>query len=96
MRARLVAAANRELEQAIFYYESRRDGLGVEFADEFDRSVAAILARPLTWPAAGHDTRRYRMNRFNYGIIYAVHGDEVVILAVAHPSRAQEYWADRI
>jgi hypothetical protein len=28
----------------------------------------------------------YRMKRFEFGIMYGIHGDEVVLAAVAHPS----------
>jgi mRNA-degrading endonuclease RelE of RelBE toxin-antitoxin system len=40
--------------------------------------------------------RKYRMRRFEYGIIYGVQGEEVVVAAVAHPSRQSDYWVDRI
>jgi plasmid stabilization system protein ParE len=96
MTVRLLSPAQRELEQAILYLESQQPGLGLEFAEEFDRAVAVIEANPRTWPQASKNTHRYRMNRFEYGIIYAVHGDEAVVVAISHPSRQPDYWVDRI
>lgn len=95
MKPRLLSPANRELEEAIHYYESRRDGLGLEFANEFDRAIEAILASPLTWPQVDNGLRKYRLRRFEYGIIYGVVEDEVVVVAVTHPSRHPDYWVDR-
>lgn len=96
MTARLLSPAQRELEQAILYLEAQRPGLGLEFAEEFDRAIAAIEANPKTWPEASRNTRRYRMKRFEYGIYYAVQGDEAVIVAISHASRQPDYWIDRI
>jgi plasmid stabilization system protein ParE len=96
MIVRLLSPALRELEEATLYYESRREGLGAEFADEFDRSIAAILDAPTRWPASDKQTRRYRMDRFQYSIFCGLHGDEIVIVAVSHPSRQTNYWVDRI
>jgi mRNA-degrading endonuclease RelE of RelBE toxin-antitoxin system len=96
MTARLLSPAHREFEEAVLYYESRPDGLGAEFVDEFDRSIAAILEAPSRWPQVAKEMRKYRMRRFEYGIIYGVQGEEVVVAAVAHPSRQSDYWVDRI
>ena len=96
MTVRLLSPAQRELEQAIFYLEAQRQGLGSDFAAEFDRAVAAIEANPNRWPQSSRDTRRYRIRRFEYGVYYAVQGHEAVVVAVSHPSRRPEYWVDRI
>lgn len=34
--------------------------------------------------------------RFPYQVVYVVHADGVVVLAVAHDRRAPSYWAARI
>jgi hypothetical protein len=96
MTVRILSPALRELAEATSYYESRRGGLGDEFADEFERSLHAILDAPSRWPASAKNTRRYRMDRFQYSIFYGVLFEEVVVVAVSHPSRQPDYWLDRI
>jgi plasmid stabilization system protein ParE len=93
---RLLSPANRELEQAILYYEAQRVGLGREFADEFDRAVSVILENPMRWPQSSRHTHRYRMHRFAYAIHYFVEPAEVVIAVIAHPRRNPTSFGDRL
>jgi plasmid stabilization system protein ParE len=93
---RLLSPAERELEQAMLYFEQQRPGLGLEFADEFDRAVAMILENPLRWPRSSDHAHRYRMHRFEFGIHYFVEPTEIVIAVVAHPSRDPASWSGRL
>jgi hypothetical protein len=36
--------------------------------------------------------RRYRLNRFPYGLVYAVLDNEIVIVAIMHLHRKPDYW----
>ena len=40
--------------------------------------------------------RRCRLSRFPYGLIYAVEGANMLVLAVAHLHRDPGYWRDRV
>src|SRR5687768_5920789 len=95
-RVRLLSPAHRELEQAILYYEAQQAGLGLQFADEFDRAVAAIVEHPLRWPQFSDNARRYGIHRFEFGIYYFVEPSEVVIAVIAHPSRDTPSFVDRL
>jgi hypothetical protein len=39
---------------------------------------------------------RCRVNRFPYGLVYEVSGEEIVIVAVMHLHRRPGYWRDRV
>ena len=92
--------AEEELYAAAAYYEDRVAGLGHDFLSEFDAAVAEVVSNPLQcalWPdlLATLGVRRKLLPRFPYGLPYLSVDDRVVVLAVAHLSRAPGYWLDR-
>jgi toxin ParE1/3/4 len=88
-------AVGAEVVAAAGFYEQRVPGLGTDFLDEFDRSITAIAAAPLTWRVAGGNKRRHLMKRFPYGIYYRVTLDEVRILVLKHHAQHPDYGSDR-
>ena len=55
------------------------------------RQIPAVTVR-----FVGEGVRRCRMNRFPYGLIYAVDNGDILVLAVAHLHREPGYWRDRL
>lgn len=96
MNVRFLAPAQRELDDAVAWYNEQVIGLGLEFLDELDRAVRRVLAFPLSYPEIEPGIRRCRLARFPYGLIYGVDDETVVIVAVAHLHRRPRYWIDRI
>lgn len=56
--------AEKELLDAIDYYESCQKGLGHEFAVEIYAALERIVKYPEIWPPFGDDIRRSSVNRF--------------------------------
>jgi plasmid stabilization system protein ParE len=74
------------------WYESKRLGLGREFAEELNRIVERIAAGPLHFPRVHGETRRAVLSRFPYAVYFCVADAAVVVLAIhgrQHPSRWQ-------
>ncbi len=88
-------AAEAEVVAAARFYQQAINGLGSQFLDEFDRSIAAILKSPERWRVIKDDKRRYLMLRFPYGLYCRIVGDEVRILVVKHHSQHPDYGTDR-
>jgi hypothetical protein len=88
-------AARDELAEAIAHYDGERANLGDEFLDEFVRAVERIRSWPEAWPRASRNSRRCRLNRFPYGVVYQVRDTEILVLALAHLARKPAYWKDR-
>ena len=93
--------AQAEVERAGEHYERERAGLGHEFADEYDRSLADVLANPTMYPPDEDgppevETRYRLLHRFPYRIIYTARDTGVYILAVAHTSQRPGYWQARL
>ena len=96
MKYLLTAPAARELEDAIEYYESERPGLGGEFSREFEEAIHHVLAYPNASPRATLRTRRHRVARFPYQVIFEVRPEVVIVHAVAHLRRRPLYWRGRL
>ncbi len=92
----LLEPALAELDEAVEYYESQAVGLGASFLEEFSRSVQLIHAHPLAWHPLGENTRRCRLTRFPYGVVYAVTDEEIIVVAIAHLHRRPKYWLSRM
>ena len=96
MNVRFLTPAQRELDDAVGWYDEQVTGLGLEFLDELDRAVRRVVAFPLSYPEIEPGIRRCRLARFPYGLIYGVDGETVIVVAVAHLHRRPRYWIDRI
>jgi plasmid stabilization system protein ParE len=88
--------AEEEMNEAARFYESRTEGLGLDFLNEVEKTVASILAHPLAGPSVSENLRRRIVPRFPFGIVYAIHEDKVVVVAVAHLKRRPGYWKSRV
>lgn len=88
--------AEAELIEAAQFYHRRVPGLGAEFLNATDRSIAAIQEDPLRWSVLEADVRHYLMPRFPYAIYYRLFPDHIRILAFKHHSRHPDYWRDRL
>jgi len=92
---RFLPEAETELDDAIAYYEVQLAGLGREFAAEVQAGLARIEEFPEGWQLLGRRVRRYRLNRFLYGLLYAALDGEIVVVAVMHLHRKPDYWETR-
>jgi hypothetical protein len=95
VKARLVPAARVEFLEALNYFQGQTVGLGRDFALDFGDTVKQIVRRPLACPAHLNGTRRCRLKRFRYGVVYRVLEKEIRVLAVMHLHRRPGYWRGR-
>lgn len=96
MKINFLKVAELELKESVEFLNDQSEGLGFEFANEIKRTIKRITEFPEAWPMLSTNTRRARLNRFPYGIIYSHTKDEVLILVVMHLHRDPEYWKDRL
>jgi plasmid stabilization system protein ParE len=87
--------AERELNDAAQYYEHEQPGLGVAFIAEVRRCVEVLAEHPESGPGVLGAIRRRLCQRFPYGLLYTVSGDELRILAVMNLKRRPLYWVGR-
>jgi len=93
----LAPQARRELRAAMHRYERERIGAGRDLLLAVETALERIREGPHTFPR-WHDEKPYRrllVPRFKFSIFYRERDADVVVLAVAHPSRRPGYWLGR-
>ena len=87
--------AEKELNQAIDYYEETKSHLGLEFASEIYATIHRIIEFPTAWQVMTSKTRRCLTNRFPFGVIYYIKEDCLIIVSIMHLNRKPNYWLNR-
>jgi plasmid stabilization system protein ParE len=96
MKIRFLTLAQREVDDAVLWYEQHAEGLSRDFLDELDRIVRLVRIYPLMGTQIEPEIRRFLLTRFPYSVIYGIDEDTIVVIAVAHQHRQPRYWVDRI
>ncbi len=96
MKIEFLEVAHMELEDAIWFYELEQTGLGRRFKKEVRHAMTRITQYPQAFPIERGDIRKCFVHTFPYTIFYALQGQHIVILAVAHQHRRPGYWIDRL
>ena len=95
MKLRFSREATAELRLASARYEGQRPGLGEQFIDAVNNTACQIAE----WPSAGHPfdsfARGRIVQRFPYWLIYEQRRSVIIVTAVAHQSRGDDYWRSR-
>jgi toxin ParE1/3/4 len=96
---RVLAEAENEIESARRYLNEQSAGLGGIFLSDLEGAFAKIVEQPMrfgkleTLPDSPY--RRALLKQFPYAIVFEVLSDEILVVAVAHSSRAPNYWLGR-
>jgi len=96
LKARFIAPASLEPDEAVTYYEHQLPGLGYRFFRETSISIERILFMPDAWPKVGERTRRCMLKGFSYALFYVQEQQEILVTAVAHLHRDPEHYRNRI
>jgi plasmid stabilization system protein ParE len=96
VKARFVSTAEKELQEAIEFYEAAENGLGARFLDEIESAVARIEANPEAWARMSARSRRCRTHRFPYGLLYQIRADEILITSVMDLRRDPKRWEQHL
>jgi toxin ParE1/3/4 len=89
--------ADQELEDAAWWYEEQRPGLGQLFLKAVEATVDSIqqfpgAGAPVPFVASDLPVRRAPVQRFPYHVVYLETAMEIRVLAVAHDRRRPGYW----
>ena len=87
--------AEKELFEAIDFYEACEVGLGLDFAKEVYSTIQRIIHFPAAWSKFSKNTRRCLTNGFPFGVIYQIVGRDVRIIAIMQLNRDPDYWKTR-
>ncbi len=87
--------AEKELIEAVDYYEEIRQNLGRDFALEVKLGIERIILFPEAWPEIAQGIRRSLLKRFPYGLLYHREEDSIYILALMNLYKEPGYWKNR-
>ena len=96
MKVLVLSCAEAEFAEAVDYYNGQCPGLGYEFAAEVQRTFERIRNHPTAWPAFSTRARRSLTDRFPFGVLYQIRGDNILIGGIMHLKRDPRRWRDRL
>ena len=89
-------AAENDIRKVFLWYESKKDGLGVEFEMEIEEAVYNIRDSPLKTQVRYNKIRVFFLKRFPYGIHFRVSEDIILIVGVFSTREDPNKWKLRI
>lgn len=84
-----------EFRAAAIRYARRNPALAIRFIESVEDAIRRIVESPTAWRIIDDDVRRCLTHVFPYGVFYSIEGQDILILAVAHCSRAPGFWKGR-
>ena len=96
MKVDFLQTAADEFAEAIAYYNLQSEGLGLEFVLEVKRGLGRNLQYPAAWTLLSSRTRRCRLNRFPYALLYQIRSDLILIVAIQHLHKHPASWKSRL
>lgn len=85
-----------ELAESIGFYNGRISGLGDDLFVVVKLACRQIQSDPFRRPLRRDGTRRVKLPRFPYAVVYRDQPERIEIVAVAHGARRPGYWRDRL
>ena len=92
---RLRPEAEQDLLEAALWYEANEPGLGGQFLDQVQATLAAIADQPAAYTVVHNSVRRALVRRFPFGVFYMIEDDGALIVAILHGSRHPRTWRER-
>jgi len=96
MKIEFMPLAKIEFADAIDYYNDQREGWGDVLAFELNAMIEQIAFLPEAGVKVARRTRRRRLKRFPYGILYQRHAEIILIVAITHIKRRPNAWKSRL
>jgi plasmid stabilization system protein ParE len=93
---RISSGADKDVDQAIDWYEKQRQGLGSRFRRQLLETLAAICANPLRHSKGALGMRKAILKAFPYHVVYTVDERTISIWAIYHTSRDPKQLARRL
>lgn len=96
-----LAAVKSEVRQAVIWYNQQQANLGIEFLQELTSYYHRIKSAPHLFPThrfyrGAFNVRRALLHRFPYAITYRIQDDHILVIAVSHTKREEDYWLARM
>lgn len=87
--------AEREIDEAVRWYDNQRDGLGDELLDSLNQTLARLRAYPLAYAVAHRDIRRVMLKTFPFAVYFRMRGNSVIVIGFLRGNRKPSLWRRR-
>lgn len=91
-----LVAARFDVEESATWYEEKEPGAGERFRAAVELAEQKLRRNPLFGAPHRRNTRKWRVRRFPHSIIYREETGLILIVAVAHGKRRENYWEHRL
>ena len=91
----ILAEAAADAREAELWYQEHSAQAGANFVVQLKKGIKKVVEAPLRWPKHKYGTRRYRLDKFPYLIVYRVHSDRIRVMAFQHSRRRESFWRRR-
>jgi plasmid stabilization system protein ParE len=92
----ILAEAEAQISEAALWYEQRNKASANRFVSAFRSALGKIIHNPLLYQPIDNEIRRAPVAGFPYGLLYAVSGEEIIVLSCFHGRRNPERWRERL
>ena len=87
--------AELELLESSKWYAEKNLLIYQNFISDIESLTSIIQKEPLVFQIAYENKRKANLKRFPYSIVYAIHGNRILIYSVFHNSRNPKIWKNR-
>jgi plasmid stabilization system protein ParE len=84
-----------EIDDAYFWYETQRTGLGEAFLTAVQVALDQIGQAPEAHALIYRTVRHFRVRRFPFAVYYRVEPNRVSVIAIHHGKRDPKSWQSR-
>jgi toxin ParE1/3/4 len=96
VRVRYSALARADVRDAKAFYRKDNEKTPGRLAAELRHALRRIREHPQSGSPYEFGTRRFKLDRFPYSIVYYLTIEGIYVVAVQHHSRDPEFWHNRI
>ena len=84
-----------ELLESSYWYADKSFLVNQKFTSEIESLTSIIQHKPFVFQIAYENKRKANLKDFPYSIIFAIHGNRILIYSVFHNSRNPKIWKNR-
>ena len=85
-----------DLAESAAWYEEKQLGLGVRLQDAVQLTIKKLQRQPQLGAPRRRNSRKWRVARFPYSVVYRETTEMIIIIAIAHAKRREDYWVSRL
>jgi len=92
----IIPEAQQDVDEAYWWYEDCRSGLGEEFLGCVDACIQTICRMPDLYPVIHEQYRWALVRRFPYSVFYENSAQKVTVYSIFHSSQEPQKWLSRL